>query len=44
MGIFVGIGIQTGDSKSKTQYAGGERCDRCRWQMKGAERVAAVDS
>ena len=22
--------------------SGGERCDRCRWQMKGAERVAAV--
>ncbi len=20
----------------------GERCDRCQWQMKGAERVAAV--
>ena len=23
--------------------AGGERCERCRWQMKRAERVAAVE-
>ena len=25
------------------RISGGERCDRCQWQKKGAERVAAVD-